>query len=46
MFWFLDWIFVFFGMLDFWMLVFWIFRLVDICTPGAAFLCTVGARVR
>ena len=31
-------------MLDFWMLVFWI--LVDICTPGTAFPCTVGARVR
>ena len=27
------------GMLDFWMLV-------DICTPGTAFPCTVGARVR
>ena len=31
-------------MLDFWMPVFWI--LVDICTPGTAFPCTVGARVR
>ena len=31
-------------MLDFWMLVVWI--LVDICTPGTAFPCTVGARVR
>ena len=30
-------------MLDFWMPVFWI--LVDICTPGTAFPCTVGARV-
>ena len=43
------WIFEFlvfwiFGRLDFWMPVFWI--LVDICTPGTAFLCTVGARVR
>ena len=28
------------------MLVFWILRLVDICTPGTAFPCTVGARVR
>ena len=28
------------------MLAFWILRLVDICTPGTAFPCTVGARVR
>ena len=35
-----------FGMLDFWVLVFWILSLVDICTPGTAFPCTVGARVR
>ena len=35
-----------FGMLDFWMLVFWNLRLVDICAPGTAFPCTVGARVR
>ena len=28
------------------MLVFWILRLVDICTPGTAFSRTVGARVR
>ena len=27
------------------MLVFWILRFVDICTPGTAFPCTVGARV-
>ena len=33
-------------MLDFWMLVFWILRFVDICTPGTAFPCTVGATVR
>ena len=26
-------------MLDFWMLVFWILRLVDICTQGTAFPC-------
>ena len=29
-------------MLDFWVLVFWILRLVDICRPGTAILCTVG----
>ena len=32
-------------MLDFWVFVFWILRLVDICTPGTTFPCTVGARV-
>ena len=35
-----------FGFLDFWFLVFWILRLVDTCTRGAAFSCTIGARVR
>ena len=33
-------------MLDFWVFVFWILRLVDTCTPGTVFPCTVGARNR
>ena len=33
-------------MLDFWVLVFWILRPVDICTPGTAFPSTISARDR
>ena len=33
------------GVLDCWIFGFWIFRPVDIWTPGTVFPCTAGARV-